>query len=132
MPQRPERVYAFLADLRNHWQLSRRFAELEQLDGDRQGGRVRIRGPLGLSRVARTRVEDTIEPSELRGEARVGRSTLGVVRWTIDPDGSGSRVTLAAEVVRASALDRAVLAVGGELLLRRMFTEALDRLGRLA
>lgn len=132
MPQRPERVYAFLADLRNHWQLSRRFAELEQLDGDRQGGRVRIRGPLGFSRVARTRVEDTIEPSELRGEARVGRSTLGVVRWTIDPDGSGSRVTLAAEVVRASALDRAVLAVGGELLLRRMFTEALDRLGRLA
>jgi hypothetical protein len=132
VPQRPERVYAFLADLRNHWQLSRRFAELEQLDGDRQGGRVRIRGPLGLSRVARTRVEDTIEPSELRGEARVGRSTLGVVRWTIDPDGSGSRVTLAAEVVRASALDRAVLAVGGELLLRRMFTEALDRLGRLA
>lgn len=132
MPQRPERVFAFLADLRNHWQLSRRFAELEQLDGDRQGGRVRIRGPLGLSRVARTRVEDTIEPSELRGEARVGRSTLGVVRWTIDPDGSGSRVTLAAEVVRASALDRAVLAVGGELLLRRMFTEALDRLGRLA
>ena len=132
MPQRPERVYAFLAYLRNHWQLSRRFAELEQLDGDRQGGRVRIRGPLGFSRVARTRVEDTIEPSELRGEARVGRSTLGVVRWTIDPDGSGSRVTLAAEVVRASALDRAVLAVGGELLLRRMFTEALDRLGRLA
>jgi hypothetical protein len=132
VPQRPERVYAFLADLRNHWQLSRRFAELEQLDGDRQGGRVRIRGPLGLSRIARTRVEDTIEPSELRGEARVGRSTLGVVRWTIDPDGSGSRVTLAAEVVRASALDRAVLAVGGELLLRRMFTEALDRLGRLA
>jgi uncharacterized protein YndB with AHSA1/START domain len=132
VPQPPERVFAFLADLRNHWQLSRRFAELEQLDGDRQGGRVRIRGPLGLSRVARTRVEDTIEPSELRGEARVGRSTLGVVRWTIDPDGSGSRVTLAAEVVRASALDRAVLAVGGELLLRRMFTEALDRLGRLA
>ena len=132
MPQPPERVFAFLADLRNHWQLSRRFAELEQIDGDRQGGRVRIRGPLGLSRVATTRVEGAVPTREVRGHAAVGRSTVGAVRWTIEPSDGGSRVTLAAEVVRASALDRVVLALGGRLLLQRMFAEAVEQLGRVA
>ena len=132
MPQPPERAFAFLADLRNHWQLSRRFAALEQIDGDGHGGRVRICGPLGLSRIATTRVEEAVEPHELRGRAEIGRSTVGAVRWTIEPAVAGSRVTLSAEVVRASLVDRAVLALGGRLLLRRMFTEAVEQLGRVA
>jgi hypothetical protein len=69
LDQPPQRVYAFLADLRNHWRLSRRFVEFEQLDG-------------------------------------------------------GSRVTLAADVERASLLDRAIL--------RHGFAEAVEQLGREA
>lgn len=132
LDQPPERVYAFLADLRNHWRLSRRFAELEQLDGDGAGGRVCIRGPFGLSRLARTRVLEVEELRAVRGRADVGRGTVGAVRWLIEPRGSGSRVTLAADVERASLLDRAILALGGRAILRHGFAEAVEQLGREA
>jgi uncharacterized protein YndB with AHSA1/START domain len=128
----PERVFAFLADLRNHWRLTPRFAELESLDGDAAGARVRIRGPLGLSRVARTRVLEAQEPLLLRGRAEVGRGTVGSVRWTIEREGEGSRVAISAEVERASPLDRAILALGGRRFLRRGFAQALEELGRVA
>jgi uncharacterized protein YndB with AHSA1/START domain len=128
----PERVFAFLSDLRNHWQLSRRFAVLEALDSDESGGVVRMRGPLGVSRAARTRVVEAVAPSELRGTAELGGGTVGNVRWTIVPAGPGSLVTLAAEVEAAGILDRAVLLLGGRAWLRRMFREAVERLGEVA
>jgi hypothetical protein len=68
----------------------------------------------------------------VRGRADVGRGTVGSVRWTIEPSGSGSRVTLSASVERASILDRAILLLGGRLLLRRAFAEAVEQLGRAA
>jgi hypothetical protein len=105
---------------------------LVQLDDDGAGGRVRIRGPFGLSRVARTRVVSVIEPRELQGRAEIGRRTVGAVRWEIEPVGGGSRVTLTARVERGSLLDRAILAIGGTLWLRRVFVEALAQLGRVA
>jgi len=121
-------VFAFLADLRNHWRLSRRFAELAVLDGDAAGARVRIRGPLGLSRVARTRVLELDEPVSLAGRADIGRGTVGLVRWDISGDGAGSLVTLSARVERASRVDRSILAVGGRRRLQRIFAEALEQL----
>jgi hypothetical protein len=93
---------------------------------------VRIHGPFGLSRLARTRVLSADEPREVRGRADVGRGTVGAVRWLVEPAGDGSRVTLAAEVERASLLDRAILALGGRLILRRGFHEALAQLARVA
>jgi hypothetical protein len=93
---------------------------------------VRLKGPLGLSRTARTRVVEAREPHEVSGRADVGRGTIGLVRWSIEPHGSGSRVTLSATVERASLLDRAILALGGRMLLRRMFAEAVEQLGRAA
>jgi hypothetical protein len=125
----PERLFAFLADLRNHWKLSRRFAELEVIDMDAAGGRVRIRGPLGLSRVARTRVVSSEEPRRLLGRAEIGRGTVGCVRWEIDPAADGSVVTLSAMVERAAPLDRALLGLGGAWWLRRILREAVHRLG---
>ena len=91
-----------------------------------------MRGPFGLSRVARTRVLEAIEPSRLRGRAELGRGTVGTVLWTIEPAGPGSRVTLAAEVQSARGLDRVVLVLGGTWWLRRMFDEAVEQLGRVA
>ena len=132
LEQSPEVVFAFLADLRNHWRLSRRFAELEALEGDLQGGRVRIVGPLGLSRTTRTRVVEAVPPRRVAGRADVGRRTVGSVRWTIDPDGGGSTVTLAATVDEASPLDRAILALGGRRHLARTFEEALAALAEAA
>jgi Polyketide cyclase / dehydrase and lipid transport len=93
------------------------------------GGRVRVRGPLGLSRVARTTVVSAERPSLLRGRADVGHSTVGAVRWEIAPAGAGSHVTFTAEVERASPLDRLLLACGGRWWLRRIVDEAVRRLG---
>src|SRR3954447_3223256 len=45
LEQEPERVYRFLADLSNHWLLSRQLVSLDSLDPDGAGGRVRVRGP---------------------------------------------------------------------------------------
>src|SRR5919201_3098429 len=93
----PDRVFAFLSDLRNHWRLEERFIELDDVTAD--GGRVRLRGPLGLKRVARTNVleaEPAAPVGRLHGHAEIGRSTRGDVFWEIAPADGGSNVTLAA------------------------------------
>jgi hypothetical protein len=128
--QSPERVDEFLSDLRNHWRLSDRFLELEALDGDASGGRVRLKGPLGLGRTARTRVEES-RPGLVRGRADVGRGTVGRVQWEVSQAPGGSAVTLSARVERASALDRWILALGGQRWLRAVFRRALENLEKV-
>jgi len=97
-----------------------------------EGAWVRIRGPLGLSRCAHTRIEETEPPRLLRGHAEVGRGTVGVIRWTVEPRGSGSRVAVEAEVVRASLVDRVALALGGRHWLARGLREAVEQLAEQA
>jgi uncharacterized protein YndB with AHSA1/START domain len=126
----PERVYAFLSDLRNHWRLEHHLVELAHLDADGDGGRVRMRGPLGLRRTAYTRVEEAVPHKRLRGRADVGRGTVGRVAWEIAPSDNGSRVSLSAKVDNAGPLDRALLALGGRAYLRRVFAHALENLER--
>jgi hypothetical protein len=137
VPAPPEQVFELLADLRNHWRLEERFVELGGLDGSGPhgptGGRVRIRGPLGLSRTARTRVLGAEAPGAsragvLRGRADVGRRTVGRVAWTIQPSDRGSWVTLSAEVEAATPVDRLLLVLGGRRWLARLFSSAVERL----
>jgi polyketide cyclase/dehydrase/lipid transport protein len=129
----PHDVFEFLSDLRNHWRLEPHFVVLEGLDMDAQGGHVRMRGPLGLSRVAKTAVlqaeaPDGARPGALSGRADVGRTTVGRVSWRIEPNGDGSHVVLSATVERASLADRVMLLAGGRWWLRRIFVAALSRL----
>jgi hypothetical protein len=128
----PERVFAFLSDLRNHWRLEHRFVALEELHGDAAGGRVRMRGPLGIHRTARTRVVRAEEPragrAALRGRAELTGGTVGVVRWDIVGTGGDSIVTLAATAERASFVDRVLLLLGGAWWLRRILARALANL----
>jgi uncharacterized protein YndB with AHSA1/START domain len=126
----PERVFEFLSDLRNHWRLDAHFVELEDVDPDGDGGRVRLRGLFGLSRTARTRVEEAVASSRLRGRADIGRGTVGRVAWDIEPADGGSRVALSAVIERAGLLDRAILALGGRRYLRQIFARTLENLGR--
>jgi uncharacterized protein YndB with AHSA1/START domain len=130
VPHPPERVFEFLSDLRNHWQLEDRFVELESLDGDARGGRVRMVGPLGLGRTARTRVVEAEAPSRLRGSAELG-ATRAAVRWDIEPVRDGSLVRLSAAVERASVFDRVLLAAGGRAWLERLFASAVSRVDRV-
>ena len=126
-------MFAFLADLHNHWRLDDRFVELAGVDADAHGGRVRVRGPFGLWREARTEVVAAEPPGNdrdgvMRGRALVGRATVGLVRWDLSPSGDRTTVRLSAVVERASALDRILLAAGGRWWLRRIFRDALRRL----
>ena len=122
----PDRVFDFLADLRNHWRLERAFLELQDM-GER-GGVIRVGGPLGFSRRVRTQVLEAIPPSRVAGRADLRGGTVGLVAWEISPDGDGSRVRLSAEVPQASAIDRVLLALGGRAWLRRLFERALANL----
>jgi hypothetical protein len=91
-----------------------------------------MRGPLGLSREARTRVLEAAPPApvgRLHGAAEIGRTTRGEVFWEIAPaDGGGSRVTLAAVPGRLGTADALLLALGGRRWMCRLLRSALGRL----
>ena len=128
-------LFAYLADLEQHWQLADRFIEVVSLDRPSDGeplggGVVRMRGPLGISRVAQTRVVEAEAPTRLAGTAEVGSGTVASVSWTLRPVGSRTRVRLEATVERASPLDRALLVLGGRRWLERHFAKILQTLER--
>lgn len=125
----PERVFAFLSDLRNHWRLEDAFIAVDHVGPN--GGTILIRGPLGISRAARAQVIEAVPASLLRGEAEIGSTTAGIVSWELEPAGEGTRVVLSAHVVRASLRDRLVLALGGRAWLARRFAHVLERLEQI-
>ena len=128
VPAPPAAVFDFLSDLRNHWAVAGRWIEVVALDGAGNGGRVRIRGPLGVRRTAVTSVERVDPPERLEGTARLGR-TEARVAWTLHEQRDGAtEVRLVATVVRAGPLDRAALALGGASWMRRLFAATLARL----
>ena len=142
VPAPAERVFDYLARLDNHWRLMDDSVEVLSLDGDGHGGSgpdravVRMHGPLGIGRTAHTQVLDAHRPLALRGRAGIGhpddggRVTEGEVRWLLEPTEGGTRVVLTARVLRASLVDRLILALGGRAWLRARFGVALDRLRR--
>ena len=128
-------LFAYLAHLEQHWQLADRFIEVVSLEqslpgSPARGGVVRMRGPLGIHRAARTRVVEADPPTRLAGSAEVGASTVARVSWTLQPAGDRTRVRLEATVDRASALDHALLALGGRRWLERRFATILQTLER--
>ena len=141
VPAAPEAVFDYLARLDNHWRLMDGSVEVLSLDGDGEDGPdravVRLHGPLGLGRTAHTQVLEAERPSLLRGRASIGhranggRVTEGEVVWTLEPDGDGTRVHLAATVRCAGLGDRAILAMGGGAWMRTRVRAALARLGDL-
>ena len=128
IPAPQAEVFAFLSDLENHWRLTDRFVAVLDLAGPpgaRHGGRVRIRGPLGLRRTAVTRVLDASEPAWLRGVAEI-RGTTARVQWSLESCDGSTDVRLEAAVLEAQPLDRLVLALGGRWWLRRRFHATLE------
>jgi hypothetical protein len=129
VPVEPEEVFAFLSDLANHWRLVDRFVEVLAVDGS--AGVVRLRGPLGVRRTVRTQVTTEQSPSLIVGVAELSGGTRARVSWTLVDAGAGTQVRLAAEVEEASSFDRALLALGGRVWMRRRFAFGLARLGAL-
>ena len=92
----PGELFEFLSDLENHWLLADRFIDVLELDGDRpaRGGRVRMRGPLGMRRTAVTRVLEVLPETRIAGTAEIGARTLAHVSWTLFGVDGGTRVEL--------------------------------------
>jgi uncharacterized protein YndB with AHSA1/START domain len=134
VPASPDEVFAFLSDLGNHWRLADRWIEVLSLerppDADARAdrGRVRMRGPLGMSRIAATRVLEAEPSASMAGSAELSGGTRALVSWTLIARDGATDVTLAAGVERAGAVDRLLLAVGGRAWLARRFDSVLERL----
>jgi uncharacterized protein YndB with AHSA1/START domain len=128
----PEAVFAFLADLENHWALAADWVQvrhLERIDGGpARGAQVRLRGPLGLRRRARTLLLDLDPPARLAGTAEVGPRTCARVAWHLEPDGDGTLVRVSADIVALSPLDRLLWATAGRRVMARGFPAVLARL----
>jgi hypothetical protein len=127
-----EEVFGFLEDLGNHWIVADRFVEVVELhrnpQGRAEGGVVRLRGPLGVRRMATTRVVAAKRPRLLIGTAELGDRTRARVSWALAGHLESTRVRLAARVERASRADRLLLALGGRWWLQRRFDATLDGL----
>ena len=128
-------VYGIIADYRNgHPQILPRqyFEWLEVEQGGRGEGTV-IRFQmrvLGQTRVLRAVVTEP-EPGRVLVETDTGG--IGpVTTFTVEPEGSGSRVTFSTELTSArgplGALERFVL----RRVLRRIYARELEQLGRVA
>ena len=133
VPAEPQEVYAFLSELGNHWRLASRFVEVVELESARNGdssdrGVVRLRGPLGLRRTARTTVTAARPPRLIIGTAEIADGTRARVSWTLARRLGQTRVRLSAEVESARGLDRLLLALGARRWLERRFEETLAAL----
>jgi hypothetical protein len=124
----PERVYAFLAHLDNHWHLSDRWLRLVRTSADGRGGVIVLTTPLGLRRTALTTITTANAPGTFGGLVAVGRRTSASTHWKIEAHERGSRVRLEAIVDQAGPLDRLLLALGGRRWLRWRFGQMLARL----
>jgi polyketide cyclase/dehydrase/lipid transport protein len=130
VPAGREAVFAFLADLANHWDLADRWVEVVSITPAHDGGRVAVRGPFGLRRTVDTRVHQLDPPARIEGVAELG-TTRALVAWELFEEGpETTRVRLAATVLAAGPLDRLLLASGGRPWLRRRFAGTLARLAR--
>ena len=128
VPAPPDEVFEFLCDLSNHWRLTDRQVTVVSLNGDQDGGVVRVHGPLGLRRTAHTRVTASRQSRLLIGTAELAGGTRARVSWTLAGRINQTRVRLAADVEHASPLDRVLLALGGRIWMRRVFRQTLERL----
>lgn len=122
----PEAVFGFLTDLDNHWKLTGPWVEAVALAD--ANGSVRIHGPLGLRRTARTTVVDALPSHVIHGTAELSGGTRARVAWELSEDVGGTAVRLSAEVEHAAAPDRLLLALGGRAWMKRRFAAILGRL----
>lgn len=139
LAQRPEAVFDFLADLRNHVLLAPDSVELRSRDLPSNlpvQAIVRLRGPLAIRRTATTEIVSTTRPALIAGRASIGTQTRVSIAWTIASQPGGSSVSLRVIVHATGLLDGLVLKLGVRRWLQRRFADALaclpDRLARAA
>ena len=131
VPMARERVFGLLSDLDNHRALTDRGIEILALDGPagaRVGGTVELRGPVGLTRTARTRVEGAEFPDRLWGTAVTTNGTEAALEWSLRATAEGTLVAVQVRLRPRHWSDRLLLRAGGGRWLLRRLTAAIGRL----
>jgi hypothetical protein len=131
----PQTLFALLDDLAEHWRMAGDWVEVVSLDpptGPAQGAVVRLRGPLGLRRTARTRVDVAEPDTRLAGHAQTANGTRAAVEWNLRPAGTGTRVDLCVALAGARLGDRLLWAVIGRAWTQRRLAATLERLAAWA
>jgi uncharacterized protein YndB with AHSA1/START domain len=125
-------VFEFLAAPDNHRRLQVAGIRLLTLDDGAadllSGGEIVLEGPVGIRRVAHTRVTLSQPPYRLAGAARLDSGTEAHVSWTLRPSGDGAvDVELTAVLGPIAVADRPTLALGGRRWVRGRFERTLRR-----
>src|SRR5262249_3619583 len=115
----PEAVFRFLSEFDNHWKLTGRWVEAVALQDS--NGSVRIHGPPGLHRTARTKVVEAKPEHSICGTAELSGGTRAEVAWELSEDAGGTDVRLSAVVEHAALPDRVLLALGGRAWMEKNF-----------
>jgi hypothetical protein len=125
-------VFAFLAAPCNHRRMEVAGIRLLSLDGGSAGaltgGEIALHGPVGVTRIAHTRVTLCQPPCRLAGSARLDSGTEAHVSWTLRPAVAGAvDVELTAVLGPVAGSDRLALALGGRRWVRGRFERTLRR-----
>lgn len=122
-----EAVFAFLADLDNHWRVAgRRVVPAYRLRSPTEAT-VRF-GPPGFRRWADTSIDRTEPPRFIEGSAVSGESD-GTTRWRLEPRGADrTHVRFEQELRPRGLRDRLALATAGRIWLPRQYAGVLRRL----
>ncbi len=127
----PERVFALLEDLAQHWRMAGDWVEVVSLEppiAPAQGAVVRLQGPLGLRRTARTRVDIAEPNARLAGHAQTANGTRAAVEWTLRPARGGTMADLCVGLGDARLADRVLWALVGRAWTQRKLAATLEHL----
>jgi hypothetical protein len=107
--------------------------QVEGSSEDDGGAWIRVRGPLGVTRIAHTQILRATAPAGAVGGVLEGRAvtqdgTVANVVWSLGVGPRGTRVALTIDVA-ASGIDRVLLTIGGRRWLeQRLLRAALEDL----
>jgi Polyketide cyclase / dehydrase and lipid transport len=131
----PGDVFELLGDLERHRDLTdhaMRILSLHGPPGRPTGGLVELRGPVGLTRLARTRLQGAEPHTRLWGTAETTDGARARLEWRVRPQGDGTHVEARLDVQARTWTDRTLLRLGGRAWLRARLRAALDRLAQNA
>jgi hypothetical protein len=130
----PAEIFDLLANLDCHRDLTdqgMRILELQGPPGRRTGGLVELQGPVGLTRLARTRVGGAEPHSRLWGTAETTDGARASLEWRVRPHGDFTLVEVRVDMRARKWSDRILLLLGGRAWLRARLRAALYRLQQI-
>jgi hypothetical protein len=131
----PSDIFELLGDLDRHRELTDRGMRILTLHGPpgrRTGGIVELRGPMGVTRLARTRVHGGERGSRLWGTAETADGACALVQWRVEGAPDRTHVEVRLDVHARTWKDRTLLHLGGRAWLGARMRAALARLAQIA